>query len=144
MFQIESKSEKAFWVMSQFDLIPREAPRAMNRSDSISRSSLQSWVDSGSIPWKAAWVMSWIDSIETKSLTEIQLEPWVDFNLFLGRNLIPKPEKWYTKGHFVSKAQKSHTKSNGMGIWVMDWFDSLLYFYPWDNFNQNSEIVFIR
>ena len=47
---------------------------------------LESWVDSESIPWKAAWVMNWIDST-------LRDTDWVMQIIFSGRHSGRKPKK---------------------------------------------------
>ena len=99
MSRFESKSGKVFWVMSQFDFIPREVTRALSRSDSIR----------GEFPWVVSWfwvsswkpLESWVESIQ---VSEILLESWADSNQFLRRALADSNQ--FLRRALVSKTQK--------------------------------------
>ena len=77
------------WVDSKS--IPLKVPWVMSRSETILGDPLESWVNSESIPWKAAWIMTWIDST-------FWYAAWVMswFSQFFGKT-------------FESKVQKSAT-----------------------------------
>ena len=114
MSLFESKSVEAFWVLSQFDFIPREDTQAMSQSYSI--------------PGESAWVLSWIWVNSVENCLSHGLNRFNSPRYYLRHELI----RINFSGSLLHlKPKRVHTKSNGMGrilkaaiSWEDTWVES--------------------